>query len=490
MASAPLTSENHGSIPHIAIFPFMAKGHTIPLIQLVNYLRHHHLATVTFFTTPGNAAFVRDGLSSSGAGAGDDAVAVVELEFPTDVPGIPPGVESAEGLSSMASFFAFTDAVSLLRPQFEASVAAMRPPASFIVADAFLYWVNDSAARLGVPKASFFGISAFAQVMREMRIRHDPCGTVLRHGDVDGDGNPATFTVPEFPHIKVTFEDLMAPFGEPSAIGMMMELDRRLGKAIEESHGLILNSFHGLEAPYIKFWNEHVRPRAWAVGPLCIAQPVSKPGAARPSWMEWLDQKVAAGRPVLYIALGTLAAIPEMQLKEVADGLEKAEVDFIWAVRPKNIDLGLGFEERIKDRGLVVREWVDQPAILQHKSVQGFLSHCGWNSVLESVAGGVPLAVWPMIADQPFNARFLVDELKIAIRVSTNDKTLRGMVPSEEISTVVRELMHGEVGIEAAKRVKELSALAKEAMDEGGSSWIAVKEMVDELCTINDVNGK
>ncbi|XP_040383760.1 UDP-glycosyltransferase 90A1-like [Oryza brachyantha] len=488
MAPAPLASGSHGGLPHVAIFPFMAKGHTIPLIQLVNYLRHHQLATVTFFTTPGNAAFVRDGLSSGAGDDDDDDVAVVELEFPVDAPGIPPGVESAEGLASMVSFVAFTDTVSLLRPQFEASVAAMRPPASFIVADAFLYWVNESAARLGVPKVSFFGISTFSQVMRELRIRHDPCAA-MKPGDVDDDGNPATFTVPEFPHIKVTFEDLMATFGEPAAVAMMLELDGKLGKAITESHGLIINTFHGLEAPYIEFWNDHVKPRAWAVGPLCLAQPPasSAPAAARPSWMQWLDKKAAAGRPVLYVALGTLAAIPELQLREVADGLEQAQVDFIWAVRPKNIDLGLGFEERTMDRGLVVREWVDQLAILRHESVGGFVSHCGWNSVLESVAAGVPLAVWPMLADQPFNARFLADELRIAVRVSTSDGTMRGLVPSEEISRVARELMSGEVGAAARKRVVELSVLAKESMVEGGRSWVAVKEMISELCAANDV---
>lgn len=100
----------------------MAKGHTIPLIQLVHHLRRRRLATVTFFTTHGNAAFVREGLS------GADDTAVVELAFPADVSGIPPGVESAEGLTSMASFVAFAHAVSLLRPQLEASLAAMEPP--------------------------------------------------------------------------------------------------------------------------------------------------------------------------------------------------------------------------------------------------------------------------------------------------------------------------------------------------------------------------
>ncbi|CAN6204192.1 unnamed protein product [Urochloa humidicola] len=474
MAIPSTTPETH-PLPHIAIFPFLAKGHTIPLIHLAHYLHRHGLATVTFFTTSGNAAFVREGLSGADA-------AVVELTFP----GIPPGVESAEGLTSMASFTVFADATSLLRPQLEASLAEAQPPANLLVTDPFLHWTKASAEMLGIPKVSFFGISAFAQVMREVRVRHDPCAT-LKHDDVDADGNPATFTVPEFPHIKLTFEDFMAPFGDPASVAPMLELDGKLGKAIEESQGLIINTFHGMEAQYVDFWNQHVGPRAWPVGPLCLAQEAPEPTEARPSWMEWLDNKAADGRAVLYVALGMLAAIQESQLKEVADGLERAEVDFIWAVRPENIDLGLGFEERTKGRGLVVREWVDQPEILKHESVRGFLSHCGWNSVLESVAAGVPLAVWPMHADQPFNARFLVDELKIALRVQTSDRTIRGLVTSEEVSKVVRMLMIGEEGVEVTKNVAELSASAKEAVAEGGPSWKALKDMISVLC-MKEVN--
>ncbi|KAF8643494.1 hypothetical protein HU200_066844 [Digitaria exilis] len=201
--------------------------------------------------------------------------------------------------------------------------------------------------------------------------------------------------------------------------------------------------------------------------------------------MEWLDNKAVEGRAVLYVALGTLAAIPESQLTAVADGLERARLDFIWAVRPENIDLSSGFEERIKGRGLVVREWVDQLEILRHESVRGFLSHCRWNSVLESVTAGVPLAVWPMHADQPCNAKFLVDELKIAVRLHAVDRTIRGLVTSEEVSTVVRVLMLGEKAVELAKNVAELSASAKEATEEGGSPWKTLKDMIGELCLVN-----
>ncbi|KAL6846642.1 hypothetical protein ACP4OV_024090 [Aristida adscensionis] len=102
----------------------MAKSHTIPLTDLARLLRRQRLATVTFLTTPGNAAFVRTALS----GADDDGVAVVELPFPDlEAPGVPPGVESVEALDSLSSLPAFVHAASLLRPRFEEALAAARP---------------------------------------------------------------------------------------------------------------------------------------------------------------------------------------------------------------------------------------------------------------------------------------------------------------------------------------------------------------------------
>lgn len=144
-------------------------------------------------------------------------------------------------------------------------------------------------------------------------------------------------------------------------------------------------------------------------------------------------------------------------------------------------DLGTGFEDRIGGRGVVVREWVDQFTILRHSAVKGFISHCGWNSVTESISAGVPLAVWPMGAEQPVNAKLVVDELRIGMRVvpaKHGTASTLVMVKSEEIVRVAKELMTGEKGAEAARNVAALGAKAREAMDEGGSSWRAVEEMI------------
>ncbi|XP_066396191.1 UDP-glycosyltransferase 90A1-like [Miscanthus floridulus] len=93
----------------------MAKGHTIPLMDLTHLLRHQQQATVTFLATPGNAAFVHAVL------AGADGMAIVELPFTDNLTdsGAPPHAEYVEALDSLSSLSAFVESVSQLRPRFE-----------------------------------------------------------------------------------------------------------------------------------------------------------------------------------------------------------------------------------------------------------------------------------------------------------------------------------------------------------------------------------
>lgn len=182
-------------------------------------------------------------------------------------------------------------------------------------------------------------------------------------------------------------------------------------------------------------------------------------------------------RPVLYVAFGTQAEIPPAQLVEIGIGLERSGVDFLWVVRGKEVELGDGFEER----GMVVREWVEQREILEHEIVKGFLSHCGWNSVLESICAEVPILAWPMIAEQQLNAKMVVEELGIGLRVE-EDGRVGGVVGRERVREMVRELMVGERGKEVGKKVKELGEKAKRCVEEGGSSWCSLGLMLDEVC--------
>ncbi|CAI9777335.1 unnamed protein product [Fraxinus pennsylvanica] len=173
--------------------------------------------------------------------------------------------------------------------------------------------------------------------------------------------------------------------------------------------------------------------------------------------------------------------ISSTQLTEIAHGLEESKVSFLWVVRKNGIELGDEFEDRIKERGIVVKEWVDQKRILEHEIVQGFLSHCGWNSVLESISAEVPILAWPMMAEQPLNAKMVVEEIKIGLRVETVYGSGNKFVPAESLKNKVKELMEGENGDKVRKKVKQVAEAARNSMMEGGSSWHTLNQLIKEI---------
>lgn len=69
-----------------------------------------------------------------------------------------------------------------------------------------------------------------------------------------------------------------------------------------------------------------------------------------------------------------------------------------------------GFEETFKERGISVKEWVDQKQIIEHNAVHGYLSHSGRGSVLEGICAGVLFLAWPMMTIQILNVNMVVEE--------------------------------------------------------------------------------
>ncbi|KAH0645609.1 hypothetical protein KY290_034390 [Solanum tuberosum] len=54
-----------------------------------------------------------------------------------------------------------------------------------------------------------------------------------------------------------------------------------------------------------------------------------------------------------------------------------------------------GLEERVGNRGLIIKVWAPQLLILSHPSTGGFLSHCGWNSTMEAIGQLGNAQHWP-----------------------------------------------------------------------------------------------
>ena len=89
-------------------------------------------------------------------------------------------------------------------------------------------------------------------------------------------------------------------------------------------------------------------------------------------------------------------------------------------------------------RGLLVHKWGPQLEILSHTSTGAFLSHCGWNSVLESLSCGVPMIGWPLAAEQAYNVKVLVEEMGVAVEPT---RTVETVISGEQVKKVIEIVM-------------------------------------------------
>ncbi|XP_047958862.1 UDP-glycosyltransferase 90A1-like [Salvia hispanica] len=465
---APLSSN-----PHIVMFPFMSKGHTIPLLHLTHLLLHRGLATVTIFTTPSNLPFISESLTATTTTTTTD-LSIVALPFPQNIPGIPTGAESTDKLPSMSLFIPFVRALELLQPSFEKELERIHARVSCIISDGFLPWTLASASKFGIPRLSFYGMSHYAMaVSRDAGMN----GLLWAHESDNG-----AVPLVRFPWIQITRKDFDAPFDQRDPSGPHMDFIIQCSTATQNSFGLLANTFYELEPIYADYFNNDCKARAWSIGPLCLTKLPKRFDEKKKPWMEWLDRRHG---PVLYVAFGSQVQIPSAQLQEIALGLVSAEVSFLWVAKKSEMN-ELDVET---ERGLVVTEWVDQEEILEHPSVGGFLSHCGWNSVLDGICAGVPILAWPMMAEQGLNAKMVVEEIKVGLRVETVDGKAKGFVSAESLRRGVRELMEGGKGGEVREKAKEIAAAAIKATSEGGSSWNALNSLIDEIQRQKQING-
>ncbi|WOH05123.1 hypothetical protein DCAR_0624536 [Daucus carota subsp. sativus] len=467
MGHVVLDGESSSTTPRVVLFPFMSKGHTIPLLQLARLILARGI-DVTIFTTPANLPFVSSRLA-------DTAASIVALPFPENVDGLPLGVESTDKLPSMSLFVTFVTCTKLMKPWFEEALGRLSN-VSFVISDGFLGWTLDSANKFGIPRLASYGFNAFSCAV----IQSVEASGVIFEAESDDE----LFQVTDFPWIKLTRNDFDLPIKDRVKEGPGYEFYKESIMATSKSYGVLVNSFYELEPEFLDYLNHKSQPKAWPIGPLCLAEPPKAMATSeKPVYLKWLDDKLEDGRrSVLYVAFGSQAEISKDQLHEIKTGLEKSGVNFLWAVGKNGNEVDHEFETRVKDRGLVVRDWVDQMEILRHESVTGFLSHCGWNSVLESICAKVPILGWPMMAEQPLNVRMVVEQIKVGLRVETCDGTVKGFVKWEGLEKTVKELMEGEMGKVVRKNVELTGdAAAKAVLDQGGSSWKALSELIQGI---------
>ncbi|XP_055802297.1 zeatin O-glucosyltransferase-like [Solanum dulcamara] len=243
--------------------------------------------------------------------------------------------------------------------------------------------------------------------------------------------------------------------------------------------GELYNSSRVIESLYLDLMaKEYDGMKQWAIGPFNPMEPQekSKGSNKRHESLDWLDKQERDS--VIFVSFGTTTSLCDEEIKVLAIGLEKSLQKFIWVLRDadkgdvftsdvRKVQLLDGYEERIKERGIIVRDWAPQLEILAHSSTGGFMSHCGWNSCMESMSFGVPIAAWPMHSDQPRNSQLVTKYLKIGLIVrpwACRDE----VVTSEVVENAVKTLMASSEGDEMRKRAANLSNAIKKSVTDGG----------------------
>ncbi|KAH7658195.1 hydroquinone glucosyltransferase protein [Dioscorea alata] len=455
--------------PHIAILPTPGMGHLIPIAELAKLLVSHHGFSVTFITFAESASNAQQAFLD----ALPSTITSIQLP-PVSLSDLPSGtaIETLISLASLRSLPALRSI--LLDLQKSTNLVAF-------IADLFGADTFDVAKELQIPPYMFFP----SNLLLLSLLLHLP--------DLD---------------TKMTceFKDLPTPVELPGCVPIpgteiLQPLQDRSnecyswmvhhGRKYREATGIIVNSFSDVEpeAAKIFFQSPPGFPPVHLVGPLVQT---GLPNVEGSECLKWLDEQPSGS--VLYVSFGSGGVLTCEQTVELACGLEMSGQRFLWVIRSPSDKasetyfsatskqdpfsyLPEGFLERTKKVGFVVPSWAPQMQVLAHTATGGFLSHCGWNSTLESLSHAVPMIGWPLYAEQKMNAVMLSEGTKLALRLRPRED---GVYGREEISRVVKELMEGEEGKKVRGRARELQAAAVKAVAYDGESCKTLGALVEK----------
>ncbi|KAG5574909.1 hypothetical protein H5410_055043 [Solanum commersonii] len=437
----------------ILMLPWLAHGHISPFLELAKKLTNRNFH-IYLCSTPINLSSIKKNVTKKYC----ESIELVELHLPS-LPNLPPHYHTTNGLPPHL-MNTLKKAFEIASPNFFKIIQTLNP--DLVIYDFNQPWAAEFASSMNIPAIQFLTFSAAIVTLLALHIMFDKSGEKFPFPEI-------YLREHEMLQIKKSLEESKDKnYKDPFNDALRLSRDIVLVKTSRD-----------FEGKYIDYLSKLVSKKIVPVGSL-VQDSIDQDHDHEEIIMQWLDKKEKCSS--VFVSFGSEYFLSKEEMHEVAQGLELSKVNFIWVIRfPQGEKISIqdvlpqGFLERVGERGMVSEKWAPQAAILQHRSTGGFVSHCGWSSVMESMKFGVPIIAIPMQIDQPMNAR-IVEYIGIGIEALRDDN---GKLQSEEIAKVIREVVIEGSGESVRKKTKELS----EKMNMKGDEEIdgVVEELV-ALC--------
>ncbi|KAG6430494.1 hypothetical protein SASPL_108564 [Salvia splendens] len=337
----------------------------------------------------------------------------------------------------------------------------------FLVADTFYSWPAAIARKYNISSVSFwtepalvFAIDYHLDVLKE-------------RGYFPIKGDEEKKVVDFIPGVRpIEAKDLMSYFHDPDVSSTTSRIVWDAFEQVKYADFILINTLHELEDEAISAVNR--KQPTYAIGPINFTKSV----VPKSLWPEtdcanWLDSKAPGS--VLYFSFGSFAHSNKQLAEEIARGLLLSGVHFVWVIRDGADILPDGFEDESKAQGLII-SWCNQNEVLSNPAIGGFLTHCGWNSILETIWCGVPMICYPFFVDQPTNRKLVVDDWKVGINLCDGPS-----VDRKEVAEKIKQLMSAETSISLRDEMNKMRMLMHKALDEQGSSQANFNQFLKDL---------
>ncbi|GJM94764.1 hypothetical protein PR202_ga11440 [Eleusine coracana subsp. coracana] len=331
--------------PHFVLVPFMAQGHTIPMIDMAHLLVKHG-ALVSFITTPANATRIESTIDR--ARELNLPIQFVPLKLCSATVGLPMA-ESVDKVSDKEQLKRLIDAYGMLHEPLVSYLRAQSNPPSCIISDLCQPWTGDVARQLDIPRLMFTGFCAFSSLCRYIIHQENVFENV-------SDDNELT-VLPGFPHrIGVSKARSPGNFNHPG----FEQFGEKILKEERRADGVVTNSFYEQEPLYHEAYQKKIGKKVWSLGPMFLCNTDTsaltvrgdKPSDDEKHCLQWLDSMKSGS--VLYVSFGSMARTVLSQIEEIAYGLEASMSPFLWVIKSEDkhadIDklMAEGFEDRIR----------------------------------------------------------------------------------------------------------------------------------------------